>query len=120
MILARNIKKHKPFCWQDKEIIRFIRKQYSGKKRTTAQAVYLVLSEIESNYGKKHGFPAYYIQIGDMCGKSSSTAKRYCDEFIKFGILQKENCKRGKQNIANKWLLLECSSLRLWSGYNPD
>ncbi|RJO58948.1 hypothetical protein C4546_05100 [Candidatus Parcubacteria bacterium] len=99
--------------------MRFLRKHYSGKKRTTAIAIYVTLSEMASN-ANSETFKSYYSQIGEMAGKSSSTIKRYCNDFIKLTILEKKNHKKGKHNLANQWSLLAYSPMRLQSGRNND
>lgn len=119
MLELRNIKHKVPKCWQDKRIMRFIREKYTGKKRTTAIAIYVVHTEIASNCNSEK-YLAYYSQIGDLAGKSASTVKRYSNEFIKFKILAKNNRFKGKLNLANEWSLLAYSPMELRSGYNPD
>lgn len=118
----RELKKGTAFCWQDKKILKFLRKKaYKGQRLTTAIAIYVSLTEIASNNNEKKndGFPAYYSQIGEKVGKSSSTAKRYCNDFIKFGILSKRNKKKGKINLANIWIL-RYWSIKIYCGHNSD
>ncbi len=115
----RNIAHKVPKCWQDKRIIRFLREHYFDKKRTTAIAIYLTLTETASN-SNSETFKAYYNQIGAMIGKSSSTIKRYCNDFIQLKILEKTNHKRGNHNLANQWSLLAYSPMKLRSGRNND
>jgi hypothetical protein len=117
----RDIKKSRPFCWQDKRIIRFLRKKYTNKKLTTAIAIYSALSELSSNSGKFEGyFVVSYGKIGEMVGKSGSTAKRYCNEFIQLQILQKKLSENGKFNNSNNWRLLQFLPMRHLSGHNKD
>jgi hypothetical protein len=60
-----------PFCWQEKALLRQLRAYYSGdrlKRRTTAFAVYLVLTEIASDqYGQAQA-TAFVKEIGDRLG----------------------------------------------------
>lgn len=116
----RDFREHKPFSWQEKNVLRFLRNKYKGKKLTTSIAIYTVLTEIDSDSGKNDGFLAYYSQIAQKCGKSPSTAKRYCNEFISFYILHKKNIKKGNQNLANKWALLQFSQMKSLSGYDNN
>lgn len=121
MLEKRDIRNSTPFCWQDKRIIRFLRTKYFNKRLTTAIAIYLILSELSSNSSKFGGyFIVSYGKIGEMVGKSSSTAKRYCNEFIQLEILQKKPSEDGKFNNANKWSLLRFSPMTHLSGYNKN
>jgi len=100
------------FAWQDMRTMYFLRQQYSGKRRTTAVAIYQALSECASEYGritKKHTstFPAHLERIGAKAGKSVSTVKRYAQEFKTLRVLSWETRRQGKVNRPNLWTLLE-------------
>lgn len=106
MGVLRNIKQSRRWGWYDKDIIDFLRENFSGQRLTTALATYLSLTELASNNGSDE-FTAYYSQIAKLAGKSVSTVKSYCSQFIKLGILAKENRKADeKTNLSNKWSLL--------------
>jgi len=103
----RNIKDG-PFCFQNKETLRFINKIYqkSSKKLRTARSIYLAFSELVSNQSNQNYCQATRRQIGKMAGVSSSSIDRYVRDFIKHGIIQKENRKVDKGWLSNKWYLL--------------
>lgn len=110
---VRNFKRRQPKSWQDKKVTRHIRACYTlnqednkNKRIKTALAIYLVLTELESN-NELNVFNATYNTISKLAGVSYSTARRYCADFIKIKILHKENIKNGKVNYSNKWALLE-------------
>jgi len=99
------------FTWQETKMLRKIRENYQGKKRTTALAIYLVMTEFASLAGKGQGkhvncFKAYLKKISDRCGKSESTVKRYFKEFKILKILSWKNHRAGLMNLSNEWLLL--------------
>ena len=99
------------FTWQETKILRKIREHYQGKKRTTALAIYIVMTEFASLAGKGQGkhvncFKAYLKKIADRCGKSESTVKRYCKEFRTLKIISWKNHRAGLMNLSNEWLLL--------------
>jgi len=107
-INLRNIKDCH-WCWQDKNALRLIRKLFVEhlKRQTTCLTIYMCLTELASNNSSSNSFCAYNAIIAKMAGKSVSTIKTYCDVLIKLGLLSKETRKKGKQNLANKWFLLE-------------
>lgn len=103
---VRSIKSSRRWCWQDKDILDFIRENFNGQRLTTALALYISLAELASNASSDQ-FPAYYVQLASLAGKSLSTVRNYCNEFVKLGILAKENRKLDeKTNLANHWSLL--------------
>jgi len=100
-----------PFTWQETKMLRKIREHYQGEKRTTALAIYTVMTEFASLAGKGQGkhvncFKAYLKTIADRCGKSESTVKRYFKEFKILEILSWKNHRAGLMNLSNEWLLL--------------
>lgn len=120
MGVLRSIKKSRRWCWQDKDTTELIRTSFKGQRLTTALAIYLSLTELASNQGSDE-FPAYYSQIAKLSGKSISTAKFYCSEFIKLGILAKENRKvDNKTNLSNQWSLLTPSVSNKYQTSNTD
>lgn len=120
MGVLRNIKQSRRWGWYDKDITALLRENFSGQRLTTALAIYLSLTELASNQGFDE-FPAYYSQIAKFSGKSISTAKFYCSEFIKLGILAKENRKiDNKTNLSNQWSLLTPSVSNKYQTSNND
>lgn len=106
MGVLRNIKQSRRWGWYDKDITDSLRANFSGQRLTTALATYLSLTELASNNGSDE-FTAYYSQIAKLAGKSVSTVKSYCSQFIKLCILEKKNRKvDNKTNLSNKWSLL--------------
>lgn len=116
-------KKGLPKSWQDKRVLRHIRKCYTlavdGKNRRlkTALVIYLVLTEIASNI-KSDVFQTTFNTIALNAGLSNSTVRRYTQEFIKISVISKENIKQGKANQANRWSLLEYSPMVFASAQN--
>ncbi|MBI2415643.1 MAG: hypothetical protein HYV33_03215 [Candidatus Kerfeldbacteria bacterium] len=105
----RNTENGKPFCWQSKPILRLIRETYTRKRLCTAIAIYTVLTELSSNQNTQAYCQAYYIDIANHMGKSSSTAKRYLNEFVIMGIVRKQHRyqKNNPKMLARtKWFLL--------------
>jgi len=78
---------------------------FSNQRLTTARAIYQSLTELASNQGSDV-FRAYYAQIAEKSGKSPSTVKAYCREFVKMKILARKCKRKGKTNLANQWRLL--------------
>jgi hypothetical protein len=99
-----------PFCWQEKALLRQLRAYYSGdrlKRRTTAFAVYLVLTEIASDqYGQAQA-TAFIKEIGDRLGASETTVKDYLRDFETLGIVRVERrMVEERVNTANTYYLL--------------
>lgn len=112
-----------PWCWQDKEALRLIRSVFikHSKRMTTCLTTYLCLTELASNNNSPDTFFAYNSTIAKMAGKSISTIKTYCNALISFGLLWKKAKKKGKQNLANEWFLLETPSTSDNNNYpTPD
>ena len=99
------------FTWQETKMLQKIREHYQGKKRATALAIYIVMTEFASLAGKGQGkhvnfFKAHLKTIADRCGKSESTIKRYLKEFKILKIISWKNHRAGLMNLSNEWLLL--------------
>lgn len=110
----RNFKnKGIPKSWQDKRILRYLRKFYQGKKRRTAFTIYLILTELASDKNQLSTFMAAQETIAKMSGASYSTVRRYLNDFVKIKILSKKHIKNGKHNYANKWALLEYAPMTM-------
>lgn len=97
------------WCWQDKVALRLIRNEFkeSNKRMGTCLTIYLSLTELHSNNNSADSFLACNKTIARMAGKSVSTIKNYCNQLISLGLLYKQARKRGRQNLANEWFLLE-------------
>ena len=106
---VRSISTASAWCWQDKAVMRIIRENFSGKKLTTAVAIYQSFTELASN-NECDIFNAYYSQISKLAGKSVSTIKIYCKDFIRLRLIEKKNRKLdGRTNLSNEWILLSHS-----------
>lgn len=106
MEALRSNKTSRRWCWQDKDILGLIRENFKGQRLTTSLAIYLSLTELASNNSSDE-FTAYFSQIAKLSGKSIPTIKSYSNQFIKIGILKKENRKvDDKTNLSNQWSLL--------------
>jgi hypothetical protein len=113
---VRNYNEKQPKAWQNKYVMRHVRRCYNsifkgkGRRLTTALAIYQTLTELESNNeanAKPNGFPSSYDAIANNAGVSYSTARRYCNDFIKICVLRKEN----NTGYTNKWILLNYSPM---------
>lgn len=114
---------HCPWCWQDKNALRLIRKLFfeRPKRQTTCLTIYMCLTELASNNNSSDSFCACNATIAKMAGKSISTIKTYCNVLITLGLLYKKERKRGKQNLANEWFLLETPNIPDNNNYpTPD
>lgn len=103
-----------PFAWQDVRVMKIVRENYIGKRRTTAIAIYQTFTELTSIAGRGQGkhvsqFPAYIQTVAEMSGRSGTTIRRYSKEFRKLGILSWERRRKGKMNLSNLWKLLAYS-----------
>lgn len=121
---TRDIRKS-PFAWQDMRSTRLVRESFSGKKRTTAIAIYQALTECASEEGRKRGksvsiFPAPLVRIAEKSGKSLNTIKRYVETFRTLGLLTWENRRQGKVNKPNLWTLLAPSPHNSGGRYPQD
>lgn len=99
------------FAWQQLKMLQKLRDCYQGEKRSTARAIYDVMTELASLAGKgqhKHvnRFRAYLSTIADRTGKSETTVKRYLKEFRALNIITWKNNRSGLMNLANEWILL--------------
>jgi len=100
-----------PFLWQETKMLQKIREHYKGKKRTTALAIYVTMTEFASLAGKGQGkhvncFKAHLKTIADRCGKSKTTIKRYLKEFQGLKIISWKNNRAELMNLSNEWYLL--------------
>ena len=106
----RDIRKS-PFAWQDMRSMRLVRESFSGKKRSTAIAIYQALTECASEAGRMKGkhvstFAVPLVRIAAKSGKSVSTVKRYAGVFRTLGLIGWAIRRQGKTNLPNMWTLL--------------
>lgn len=102
----RDFKKRTAKSWQEKNVLRHIRKCYPKKRILVAIGIYTILTEVSSNCNSER-FQASQKTFAEMAGVSYSTIRRYLNEFITLKILKKEYRKKGEAYQANIWTLLE-------------
>jgi hypothetical protein len=81
--------RRQPWCWQEKPILKFIRKSFKAKEIATAIAIYTTLTEIASNK-QKDDFNVTRADIGKMVGRSADSIDRYLNRFEELEIINKE------------------------------
>lgn len=98
------------WCWQEKAALDVLRAYYDGerlKQRSTALAIYLILTEIASNQRTPEQAEATHRAIWEMTGTSASTVKRYLGEFETLGLVAVERRKiAGDISLPNVYALL--------------
>jgi DNA-binding transcriptional MocR family regulator len=102
--------RQKGWCWQDKRTLRLLREYYDGerlKRRSTALALYVVLTEVASNQYNPSRAEATHRALWEMTGTSEATVKRYLQEFEALGLVAVERRKlEGDINLPNVYTLL--------------
>lgn len=99
-----------PFCFQTQPALDLIRDHFEGAKRSTALAVYLVLTETANRIGgaeARTGFRESRATIAESVGVSVDTLDRYVSTFIKIGLLEVEREQMEGVNLPNRWILLD-------------
>ena len=81
--------RRQPWCWQEKPILKFIRKSFKTKEIATAISIYVVLTEIASNR-QKDSYNVTRADIGKMVGRSADSIDRYLNRFEELEIINKE------------------------------
>lgn len=81
--------RRQPWCWQEKPILKFIRKSFKTKEIATAISIYVVLTEIASNK-QKNDYNVTRADIGKMVGRSADSIDRYLNRFEELEIINKE------------------------------
>lgn len=98
------------WCWQEKATLDVLRAYYDGerlKQRSTALAIYLVLTEIASDQRTPERAEVTHRAIWEHTGTSASTVKRYLAEFEQLGVLAVERRKAaGDVSLPNVYALL--------------
>jgi len=102
------------YCWIDKRILRLLNGFYekSYKKRRTARSIYLSLAEIASDNNNRSFYTCSRAHISSKSAVSPSTLDRYLTDFIRMGIVKKENRKSENRNLVNLWYLLPYPSIQ--------
>jgi DNA-binding MarR family transcriptional regulator len=98
------------WCWQEKATLDVLCAFYSGdklKRRATALAIYLVLTEIASDAHNSTHAEATHRAIWERTGTSQTTIKQYLREFIEAGLVAVERQKVHRDiNLPNVYVLL--------------
>jgi hypothetical protein len=98
------------WCWQEKATLDVLCAFYSGaklKRRPTALAIYLVLTEIASDAHNSTHAEATHRAIWERTGTSETTIKQYLREFIEAGLVAVERQKVHRDiNLPNVYVLL--------------
>lgn len=99
-----------PFCWQAKDALGVLRRHYAGAlapRRSTALALYLVLTEVASDQYRQDAAAAFVPQLAALVGASDRTVQRYLRDFEALGLVAVERrVLDGRVNAANVYHLL--------------
>lgn len=98
-----------PFFYQTEDAFDALRERFSGARRTTAIAVYVVLTETANRLGgekARDGFRASRTSVAKMVGVSVDTFDRYVSELVEIGLLEVERERVEGVNLPNRWRLL--------------
>lgn len=104
-----------PFCYQTHDALAAIRSRFTGGKRSTAIAVYVVLTETANALGgeeARNGFQASRTSIAREVGCSVDTLDRYVAVFVEIGLLAVERQRIEGANLPNRWRLLDAPPSR--------
>lgn len=77
------------FCWQEKAVLRDIRKSFKTSEIVTAMAVYTALTEVASNKTSDE-FEIKRLTLSKMLGRSESSIDYYLSKMVKMGIIKKK------------------------------
>lgn len=98
------------WCWQEKATLDVLCAFYSDerlKRRATALAIYLVLTELASNDHSSTHAEATHRAIWERSGTSETTIKQYLREFVEAGLVAVERQKIHRDvNLPNVYVLL--------------
>lgn len=98
------------WCWQEKATLDALCAFYSGvrlKRRATALAIYLVLTELASDRHSSTHAEATHRAIWKRTGTSETTVKQYLREFVEAGLIAVERQKvHADVNLPNVYALL--------------
>lgn len=81
--------RRQPWCWQEKPILKYIRKSFEKGEIATATAIYVALTEIASNR-QTDAFNTKRATVAEMVGRSANSVDRYLSRFQELGLLEKE------------------------------
>ncbi len=90
-----------PFCWQEKEVLRLLKKEYNKRTLPRRRSVYLALTEIESDFGKEF-IKNYTKTIATYAGINRHLASKILKEFEKLGIIKIEILRDGCGKFCGK------------------
>lgn len=93
-----------PFCWQDVRSLAHIRAHVDRKHRKTALAIYVTMTEL-ANEQRSDTFTAARATIAERSGSSDRTVDEFADQFIRLGLLKKEERRRAGKSLTNVWTL---------------
>lgn len=102
-----------PFCFQTLGALDAIRDLFDGAKRSTAIAIYVVLTEQANRAGgasAREGFQAGRAELAQAAGVSLDTLDRYTIAFEAAGLIEIERTKIGGANLPNTWTLIDSSA----------
>lgn len=108
-----------PFFYQTEDALDAIRERFSGSRRTTAIAVYVVLTETANRLGgekARDGFRASRTSVAKMVGVSVDTFDRYVSELVEVGLLEVERERVEGVNLPNRWRLLTAPKIASGAG----
>lgn len=111
-----------PFCWQSKEILRLIQKNYNGQKLTSRVAVYTVLTQVASDNSAEE-YETWGVKIMEMAGVGYTTLRTIFNEFEKLKIIKRkqERTKKGTYGMLEVALLEPSSPIaKVNRTVNPD
>lgn len=88
-----------PFCWQEKEALRFLRKNFSGRQLVNLRCLYLALTEIESDFAGKE-IKHYTKMLESYSGMSRQAVSENLSTLESIGFVKTEE-KRDEHGRFN-------------------
>lgn len=102
-----------PFAWQEKNVLRLLKKKYKKRAIVSRRSVYLALTEIESDFGRDF-IRNYTKTIATYAGINRHLASQILKEFEKLGILKMKMLRNKEGKFCGKVVdLLSVSSYPL-------
>ena len=99
----RNIREQ-PFCWQEKKILRFLRKRYTKSTLVKMRTLYLTLTEVSSDFNNQD-IKYYTKTIATYSGLSQDWIPTGLKELIDLNIVQVSEERDSKGLYTNKTLI---------------
>jgi hypothetical protein len=99
-----------PFFYQTQPAIDCIRATVSGGRRSTALAVYLVLTESANRNGgekARDGFSEKRSAIAALVGCSLRTLDRAVSDLEEAGVLEVARRNEGGAHLPNRWIIID-------------